>query len=314
MNESQKLMIKIAKMYYEEGLTQTVISKRLGISRPKVSRLMQDAMDQGIVRIEIASIPGDYSDLMQQLQTKYGLVEAIVVKIPGTLTYEMVSHSLGISAAEFFQRIVKDGDVIGLTWGSALASMVAHLEQEKMPNCLVVQMLGGLGSPNTNTHATDLVIRTAVALGAKMSLMPAPGVVGSVDSAELLIADRHISQALEYVKKTTVAFVGIGATKYNPFLMRNEEIITWEEMAKLRSQGAVGDISLHFFDLDGLEIDSEFHRRVIGASYDVLRGIPRVVGIAGGPDKYEAIFGAIKGGLINTLITDTETAQRLIEE
>lgn len=314
MNESQKLMIKIAKMYYEEGLTQTVISKRLGISRPKVSRLMQDAMDQGIVRIEIASIPGDYSDLMQQLQTKYGLVEAIVVKIPGTLTYETVSHFLGISAAEFFQRIVKDGDVIGLTWGSALASMVAHLEQEKMPNCLVVQMLGGLGSPNTNTHATDLVIRTAVALGAKMSLMPAPGVVGSVDSAELLIADRHISQALEYVKKTTVAFVGIGATKYNSFLMKNEEIITWEEMAKLRSQGAVGDISLHFFDLDGLEIDSEFHRRVIGASYDVLRGIPRVVGIAGGPDKYEAIFGAIKGGLINTLITDTETAQRLIEE
>ncbi|MEA3326590.1 MAG: sugar-binding transcriptional regulator [Chloroflexota bacterium] len=314
MNETQKLMVKIAKMYYEEGLTQTVISKRMGISRPKVSRLMQESMDQGIIRIEIASIPGDYSDLMQLLQSKYGLVEAIVVKITGALSYETVSHSLGIAAAKFFKRIVKDGDVIGMTWGSALASMVAHLDQEKKPNCLVVQMVGGLGSPNTNTHATDLVIRTAMALEAKMSLMPAPGVVGSVDSAELLIADRHISQALEFVKKTTVAFVGIGATKHNPFLMKNEEIITWGKMAELRSQGAVGDISLHFFDLNGLEIDSEFHRRVIGASYEVLKRIPRVVGIAGGPNKYEAILGAIQGGLINTLITDTETAQRLIEE
>lgn len=314
MNETQKLMVKIAKMYYEEGLTQTLISKRLGISRPKVSRLMQEAMDQGIVRIEIASIPGDYSDLMQQLQAKFGLIEAIVVEVTGPLTYESVSHVLGIAAAEYFQRIVKDGDVIGLTWGSALASMVAHLEQEKKPNCMVVQMLGGLGSPNTNTHATDLVIRTAMALDGKMSLMPAPGLVDSIDSAKLLIADRHISQALDFVRKTDVAFVGIGATKYNPFLMRNEEIITYEEMAVLRSQGAVGDISLHFFNLDGLEIDSEFHRRVIGVSYEVLRGISRVVGIAGGPDKYEAILGAIQGGLINTLVTDAETAQKLIEE
>lgn len=314
MTETKKLIVKIAKMYYEEGLTQTAISKRLGISRPKISRLMQEALDQGIVRIEIASIPGDYADLMQELESKYDLVEAIVVEVAGPLTYETASHFLGIAAAELFQRIVKDGDVIGLTWGSALASMVAHLEQERKPNCMVVQMVGGLGSPNTNTHATDLVIRTAMALGARMSLMPAPGVVDSIDSAELLIADRHISQALDFVKKTDVAFVGIGATKHNPFLMRNEEIITYEEMGVLRSQGAVGDISLHFFNPDGLEIDSEFHRRVIGVSYEVLKGIPRVVGIAGGPDKYKAILGAIQGGLVNTLITDTETAQKLIEE
>lgn len=314
MNDTQKLMVKIAKMYYEEGLTQTVISERLGISRPKVSRLMQDAMEEGIIRIEIASIPGDYPDLMQKLQTKYDLFEVIVVDVAGPFTYECVSHFLGVAAASYFQRIVKDGDVIGLTWGSALASMVEHLDQEKMPNCLVVQLVGGLGSPNTNTHATDLVIRTAMAIGSKMALMPAPGVVGSIDSAKLLIADRHISQSLELVKKTDIAFVGIGATKHNPFLMRNEEVITYKEMEKLRAQGAVGDISLHFYDVGGLEVDSEFHRRVIGVSYDVLKNIPRVVGIAGGPEKYEAILGAVQGKLINTLITDPQTAQQLLDQ
>lgn len=314
MSETQKLMVKIAKMYYEEGLTQAAISKQLGISRPKVSRLMQEAMEQGLIRIEIASIPGDFSDVMQKLQSKFNLLEAIVVEVTGPMTYECVSHFLGIAAANYFQRIVRDGDVIGLTWGSALASMVAHLDQDKKPNCLVVQMLGGLGSPDTNTHATDLVIRTAMTLGAKMSLMPAPGLVETIDSAKLLIADRHVSQALDLVKKTMVAFVGIGATKHNPFLMRNEEIITWEEMGMLRSQGAVGDISLHFYDRDGIEVESEFQKRVIGVSFEDMKKIPRMVGVAGGPEKYEAILGALHGGIINTLITDTQTAQRLIEE
>ena len=144
--------------------------------------------------------------------------------------------------------------------------------------------------------------------------MPLTGVVGSVDSAKLLIADPHVKQALELAKKTDVAFVGIGATRHNPFLMRNEEVITEENMEKLRSQGAVGDISLNFYDIDGHEIKSDFNRRVIGISYDTIKQFPRVVGIAGGPEKYEAILGAVQGKLINALITDQVTAENLAKE
>jgi DNA-binding transcriptional regulator LsrR (DeoR family) len=96
--------------------------------------------------------------------------------------------------------------------------------------------------------------------------------------------------------------------------MRNEEVITRAEMDKLCELGAVGDISLNFYDHNGLEIDSEFHGRVIGVDYDVLTEIPRVVGIAGGEEKFEAILGAVHGKLINTLITDHVTAQKLIDE
>ena len=147
-----------------------------------------------------------------------------------------------------------------------------------------------------------------------MSLLPAPGLVGSVDSANLLISDRHISQALEIIKKTDIAFVGIGGTQDNVFLMRNKEVITKQELGRLREQGAVGDISLHFYDIHGKEINSEFHRRVIGVGFDVLKNVPRVVGIAGGPDKYEAILGALHGEVINTLITNKKTAEKLLQE
>ena len=155
MNDSQRLMVKIAKLYYRQGMTQTEIAKKINLSRPTVSRIMQEALQQGIVRIEIANIPGDYSDLIFELETKYSLTEVIVVDVNCPMTYESVSHHLGIAAADYFHRVVKDGNVIGLTWGSALASMVKHLAQEKMPNSLIVQLVGGLGSPNTNTHATD---------------------------------------------------------------------------------------------------------------------------------------------------------------
>lgn len=305
-------MIKIAKMYYEQGFTQTTISERLGISRPTISRLMHEAMEQGIVRIEIASTEGDYAELTQELELRFDLLEAIVVDVKGPISYEAVSLALGVMAAAYFQRIVKNGDVVGLTWGSALAAMVTHLTQDKRPDCMIVQLVGGLGSPSTNTHATELVTRTAMALDAKLSLLPAPGVVGSIDSAKLLLSDHHVNQALEWAKRTNVAFVGLGSTKYNPFLLEHEEVITLEELHELQSQGAVGDISLHFYDQRGREIDSEFHRRVIGISYENLQNIPRVVAIAGGADKHQAILGAVKGKLINTLITDQETANYLI--
>lgn len=314
MNDSQKLMIKIAKMYYEEGVTQTEIAQRMKISRPKISRLMQEAIEQGIVRIEIASTPGDCLDLMLKLQKKFDLVEAIVVNIKGPITYESVSIALGEEAAVYFQRVIKDGDIVGLTWGSALASMVSNLTQEKKPNCLITQLLGGLGDSNNNTHATELVSRAAMALGAKLSLIPAPGVVKTTDLAELLFSDAHINQALNWAKKTDVAFVGIGSAAYNPFLMQTEDIITLDEMKKLQSQGAVGDISLNFYDIDGKKVKSEFNQRVIGVNYEDIKNIPRVVGVAGGENKYFAILGALKGKLINSLIVDHVTAKRLLDE
>jgi DNA-binding transcriptional regulator LsrR (DeoR family) len=96
--------------------------------------------------------------------------------------------------------------------------------------------------------------------------------------------------------------------------MRNKEVITLEDLDNLRRQGAVGDISLHFYDINGKEVDSEFHNRVIGVSFEALKKIPRVVGIAGGPEKYRAVLGALQGGVINTLITEKETAQKLLQE
>jgi DNA-binding transcriptional regulator LsrR (DeoR family) len=313
MKEKLRLMIKIAKLYYESGLTQDTISQRLRLSRPRVSRLMQEALEQGIIKISIAQEPGSYAELEQKVETRFGLLEAIIVDVSDPEANESVSKELGIAAAEQFSRLVQDGDTVGLTWGVTLASMVEKLNPEKKRNCMVVQMVGGLGEPQAETHATGLVSRTSAAIGASLWLLPAPGVVDSAEFADLLRSDRHIAQTLEMVRKANIAFAGIGALTRDSLLMRAESIISWKEMEKLIALGAVGDIGLHFYDIQGNPIQTELDERVIGISLEEMRSLNRVVGIAGGAAKFNAILGAIRGRFINTLVTDLGTARKLLE-
>jgi len=313
MNEKQKLMIKIAKLYYEGGLTQDAISQKLRLSRPRVCRLMQEAIDDGIVKITIMQEPGSHAEIERLLETKYNLLEVVVSDVAEPQTSETIAHDLGMAAADYFGRIVLDGDIIGFTWGATLASMVENLVAERKSKCVVMQMVGGLGEPEAESHATGLVSRAAMTIGGSMWLMPAPGVVTSEESAKLLRSDRSISQALERVSTVNIAFVGIGNPTRDSLLMRDEFIISWPEMEELIHQGAIGDISLRYYDINGQLINSSLNKRVIGITLDDMRKINRVVGVAGGEEKFNAILGAIHGKLINTLITDTNTANRLLE-
>lgn len=313
MNERHRLMIKVARLYYENGMTQEMIAERLRMSRPRVSRLMQEALDQGIVKITIIQEPGSYAELERELENRYGLLEVTVIDSTSSSSYEGTARDLGPASAEYFNRVVKDGDVVGLTWGITLASMVENLLPEKKHNCIVVQMVGGLGEPNAESHATGLVSRTSMAIGAALWLMPTPGIVNSIEAARLLRSDRYVAQTLEKARQVNVAFVAIGAPTQNSLLMRGESIISWHEMNELISKGAVGDIALHFYDLQGNPIQTDLKERVIGISLEELKSIGRVVGVAGGVDKFDAILGAIRGKFINTLITDAEIARRLLE-
>ncbi|MBA4420893.1 MAG: hypothetical protein C0391_07075 [Anaerolinea sp.] len=313
MDEKQRLMIKIAKLHYEGGQTQDEISRNLRLSRPRVSRLMQEAVKLGVVKISVLQEPGSYADIERQLEQKYHLLEVVVTDVSQPVTTQSIAHDVGVIAADYFNRIVIDGDIIGLTWGATLASMVDNLPTERKSNCVVLQMVGGLGEPKSETHATGLVSRTAMALGAGMWLMPAPGVMDSVDSAKLLVSDRAISQSLERAGSADIAFVGIGNPTRDSLLMRDGYIISWPEMESLIDQGAVGDIGLRYYDIHGSLVHSPMNERVIGITLDKLREIKRVVGVAGGIEKTKAIIGAIHGKLINTLITDLHTAQLLLQ-
>ncbi|MDT8898700.1 sugar-binding transcriptional regulator [Thermanaerothrix sp. 4228-RoL] len=310
--EDLRLLTKVSKLYYEENLTQDEIMERLQLSRSKVSRLLQRARERGIVKITVVSPPGLFPDLEAELENRYHLSEAIVVEARDPQSQSLLSRELGIAAANYLLRTLQDNDVIGISWGTTLSYMVAALQPRPTPGAHVVQIIGGLGPPESEVHATDLCRRLAQLLQCRLTLLPAPGIVDHVEVKEAILSDSHVRHAFNLFSQINVAYVGIGAPTPDSVIMRDGSILSWDMLDDLLKKGAVGDIALRFFDAWGQAIISEVDQRVIGITLEQLRQIKRVVGVAGGPQKIDVIRGALRGRLINVLITDHITASQLV--
>ncbi len=220
-------------------------------------------------------------------------------------------RELGVAAAKYLHRVVQDNDLIGFTWGGSLAALSDSIIPENKNNLQVIQMVGGLGEPDTDIHAIEIVKSAAIELNATLILLPAPGIVETIEAHRILLADKSIKHALDLAPKADVAFVGIGAPGPDSMIVHGN-IMTQAEMKQLIDLGAVGDIGLRFFDIQGNPILSEVANRVIGANLTAFRKIPHTIGLAGGAEKVNAILGAIRGNYINTLVTDQHTAQKLL--
>jgi len=175
----------------------------------------------------------------------------------------------------------------------------------------VVQILGGTGNPAAEGHATRLVSRLAQLVGGEARLLPAPGVVGSAKSRRALLDDPFVAAAMRWMDEITLAIVGIGALMPSKLLAASGNVFTEQELHELEEVGAVGDICLRFFDADGVPVGSPLDDRVIGIDLERLKKPKRTVALAGGPRKFTAIQGALRGRFVNVLITDRFTAERL---
>jgi DNA-binding transcriptional regulator LsrR (DeoR family) len=175
-----------------------------------------------------------------------------------------------------------------------------------------VQILGGIGSPSAELHATQLTRRLANLLGGVATLLPAPGAVGSADARRVMVKDRYVQEAMGLFKSITIALVGIGAVTPSKMLAASGNVFSAKELKSLSDRGAVGDICLRFFDANGVPVVTPLNDRVIAIELSELKRVDRVVGIAGGRRKFAAIRGALRGRRVNVLITDRATAERLV--
>ncbi len=307
-----KLLYKVATAYYEDGLTQRQIGERLGISRIKVSRLLQQARDEGIVQITIVSPQESNVAIERALEAKFGLLEAVVVTPNSYADNEMI-QDLGVAAAACLVRCLDGDEVVGLSWGTTLRAVVDALPMKYWPHMTVVQILGGLGNPAAEIHGADLARRMAQSFGAKLRLLPAPGVVKSRLVRDALVEDPQIEGTLALAEKANVVILGVGIPLHGSVVQRSG-ILSREEILRFTEDGAVGDIALRFLDNQGRPMEHEVNDRTIGLTIQQIQQIPRRIGVAGGERKYDVIGGALKGKLINVLVTDDQTALHLLAE
>jgi DNA-binding transcriptional regulator LsrR (DeoR family) len=307
-----RLMTKVARMYHEQGLRQTEIMERLNMSQSTISRLLKRAEQAGIVRITVSVPSGAHPDLEEALQERYALKEAIV--IDSIDDDEQIVRDLGPAAAYYVETTLRANDVVGLSsWSAALLAMVDAMQPgSRTAGARVVQILGGVGNPSAELHATHLTRRFANLVGGTATLLPAPGVVGSAEARRVMLRDHFVQEAVRLMSAVTLALVGIGAIEPSRMLASSGNVFSGAELETLRAQGAVGDICLRFFDSEGAPVVLPLNERVIGMDLNQLRKTPRVVGVAGGSRKTAAIRGALVGRLVNVLITDYNTAGRLL--
>lgn len=312
--EQHRLLYRIGQSYYVDGLTQQQIAKRFGLSRPKVSRLLRQARDAGIVNITLAPPTSGMADLERELERKYGLEEVVVVSVSDPQNLTAVARELGLAAAECLVRSVRGDEIVGITWGTTMLAVVDALPFKSWPNVTIVQIMGSLGPVDELEHSTELAHRAAQRLNARLRLLPAPGVVSTQAAAQALKSDNQIAETLALAARADIALVGLGVPSPDAILLRDGNIITQKDLKLVKEAGGIGDIALRYIDAYGAPLDLEINERILGLTLEQIKAIPRLIGVAGGEAKYELIRAALRGKILNVLVTDHATAQALLAE
>ena len=306
-----RLMAKVARMYYVQDLNQQAITEKLQLHQSTISRMLKKARTLNLIRFSVATPPGTFADLEDKLASQFDLKDAIVVDCPAE--GEATLRDLGIALAYFLETTLKPGKIVGISsWSRSLFAMVDALHpSDYCKDGKVVQILGGIGNVRSDFHAIHLAQKLAASIGARPVLLQSPAVVGTPEAQRVLSRDQAVLEASALFDKLDIALVGIGSMEPSKMLAVSGNIFSREERAELQRSGAVGDICFRFFDAEGQPVKSPLMKRIIGIDLVKLRACRRVVGVAGGAQKVPAILGALRGGLIDVLITDQHTAEAL---
>nr|WP_238847344.1 sugar-binding domain-containing protein [Nocardia arthritidis] len=309
-----RLALRAAELYHLEGATQAEIAAKLGVSRPTAGRLVAKARAQGLVRIEI-NVPPDlratvHTDLERDLERRYRLTEAVVL---GQVFAESASgtQALGRAAAALLGRRLQPTDTLGFTWGPEIVAIAQELRTRNTRCATVVQLDGSLTAIDYQTGVDYTLGRCATQLQATPIRLHAP-LYADPATVTALSRDSVLGKALAIGAAADVMVFGVGPVSTATTLFAGSYLDT-ALLDELRELGAVGEIGGRFFRRDGEPVGGPLPERTVGVTLDAVRDCPTSVLVSGGEPKYEAIFGALNGGLATVLVTDADCARWLLE-
>lgn len=301
----EEQVARIAWFYYHDGLTQSEISTRLGLTRLKVSRLLEKGHQSGIIRVQINSRFEGCLQYEDALKKHFDLKN---IRVLPALAEADDSVRLGIGAAHMLMESLEPQQLLAAGFGEATMSTLKRLSGFiSSQQIRLVTLSGGVGPYMTGIGQLDAAC--------SVSMIPAPLRASSADIARTLRDENSVRDVLLAAQAADVAVVGIGAvSQKDAATILRAGYITEGEQLMIGRKGAVGDILGYFFDASGEIIpDMQIHQELIGLSLSALATIPTVVGVAGGVPKAEAIVAALKGGYINALVTDQDTAAEMLK-
>jgi DNA-binding transcriptional regulator LsrR (DeoR family) len=308
--DQTSILVAVARHYYQENLSQQEIADRLNVSRSLVAQYIKKAREQGIVRIEVVDPRDDLHNTSLLLQIKLGLKH---VSVTPTLSNspELTLAELGVAVADYLDKILRDGDVLGFSWGRTLARIAHACETEKPRRIEVVPLLGESGHTGSFTQLSQIVLQVAQAFGGTPYFLHAPVLVDSEDMRNLFMQDGNARGVVARWEQLNVVCLGIGTV---PPIPGQVVYVGEEHNNRLAELGAVGDICARFFNQEGEFVQTDFSDCLLGADIKHLRKADEVVAVAAGAEKAKATLGALRSGLISTLFVDEALARILVEQ
>lgn len=318
--KDERFIYKVVEMYYKRGMSQLEIGKKLNVSRTTVFRALERAREEGYVQVIINCPKGLSISKEEQLEEKYGLKEAII-----SLDGKAKSGIDGISyfTSDYILRSLQNNMILAVSRGSTLQKTVEYMESDlrlnwqKYKNISIVPLMGSTNfAPSQDTHyrfayTNNLIDRIGTLLNCNGYHLLAPLMVSSNELREALLNDKSIKDVINLAKKSNIAVTGIGTLNKDSVLM-NEPELTSSEINEMKNDKAIGEILGHVFDKNGQIVAKKYDDRLMTLDIDSFKQIPIRIGAAGGKEKNEAILAALKGKLINVLITDEHVADYLL--
>jgi len=301
--DDEELLAQVAWYYYHDGLTQGDIGQRLGISRIRVSRLLDRGRQTGLIQVHINSAYEGCFRLQRQLIERFGLSDARVVPaLEGLPRFERVAHA----SAQLLIRQLADKELLAIGWGATVMATLRRLSTTNAARSIsLVSLTGGVAA-----YMDGIGLRGH---RSHIHLIPTPLRVSSAEFAASLRSEPYVRDILDMALTARLALIGIGAVTQDATLVQNG-YCSPSEIELFRRRGAVGDVLGYFYDREGEVLSLSLHDRMVAVAPDRLSQIDQVIGAAAGLEKVQAIRGALRGRLINVLVTDEQTANAVLEE
>ena len=307
--DDHELLARIAHRSYVDGRTQEEIALEFGLSRPKVQRLLERARTSGVVDIHIQGPPGLNLELETRLRMTFALSDAIVS--PTRPDPDSQREGVARTAARFLQRRLGDDTVVAVSHGRDIGELPRFFRPTRRLGCTFASAMGGSPRVDNPTNPNEICRALAEKCGGRAESLYAPAYVESAEVRDRLLEQEAVAHTLDLAARASVALVGIGGTDDGCTMVRSG-CFSLAEIARLRDQGAVGDVLGNYVDVAGNLIASPHSSRLIALSIDDLRRIDTVIAVVSGAEKPLAILGVLRAHVIDVLVVDEGNARAVL--
>lgn len=302
---------RAAWLYFVEEMTQSEIASALGATRFKINRTLADARKSGLVQIHINSDSIQEFSVATQIKRTFGLRDTVIVPTPADRA--RVHISVGAGLGWYISAALRDDKTktFGLGWGQTLRESIQFIRPKQRADAMVTALLGALSRPN-EINSFEIIYRFSRMIGADRYYLTAPMYTTSAESRDVLQSQDFYQDFRTLALGADVACFAVGAINSGSTLIR-EGLPSNISPESIRDTGAVGDFLGTFIDIEGKPVDHAINRQLVGLSLAELNQIKTVVLASGGPEKVDAILGALRTGVVDVLVCDSETAQAVLQ-